>query len=614
MHGNSIDAGPPARARPARITRTARAAPRRDDRAFAPGGALNAAGLLLLLFYANHLLSRPGACTSLNHTLSAVVWPAPVLGIALLLHCRRPLAWWLGAGSLFATLLAAGSLDWVPWHVDALFAAVNVVEAIAGAWLARRYLIAGGGVDTLRGFAMFVLLLPLGMAAMHATLAAAILSVWMNDREWLSEWSRAYAANALALLVLLPALLTWNARACGATWSRSRNQLPVLATFGSLCFASIWGYQAEVARALLALSLSWAALEGGLVLASQLNALSAIALIAMTLGGRGPYAWHHDGHGVWALQVDLIGVAILSMCIAIATGERRRLARQIERSRRFESLGFFAGGIVHDFSNVLTTIDCHAEYASERLASGARADDSIDEIHRAVERGRDLAAQILLAARRGEPVLTRVSVDEVVDEALAATRAAAWRGVEIVRCGDGARDGARRGDVRHVVFADRSQLARAVMNLVGNAVRAARATVVVRVGVNGGVNGGASDGASRGANDGGAPAARAFDVAIGEASMPGGVWIEVSDDGEGIDVEPLDRIFEPFYSNRSGAPGTGLGLAIVAGAALAHRGQIAVATDRGAGSCFRFTLPAAWGTGAPGAMDAGAPGAVQERT
>ncbi len=54
--------------------------------------------------------------------------------------------------------------------------------------------------------------------------------------------------------------------------------------------------------------------------------------------------------------------------------------------------------------------------------------------------------------------------------------------------------------------------------------------------------------------------------------------------------------------------------AIVAGAALAHRGQIAVATDRGAGSCFRLTLPAAWGTGAPGAMDAGAPGAVQERT
>ncbi|MET5116317.1 histidine kinase, partial [Burkholderia pseudomallei] len=79
---------------------------------------------------------------------------------------------------------------------------------------------------------------------------------------------------------------------------------------------------AEVARALLALSLSWAARAGGLVLASQLNALSAIALIAMSLGGRGPYAWHHDGHGVWALQVDLSGVAILSMCIAIATGVR----------------------------------------------------------------------------------------------------------------------------------------------------------------------------------------------------------------------------------------------------------------------------------------------------
>ncbi|WP_175743379.1 ATP-binding protein [Burkholderia ambifaria] len=574
MHRNSIDAGPSARVRPARITQ----APRRGDRAFALGGALNAAVLLLLLFYANHLLSRPGACVSLNQTLSAVVWPAPVLGIALLLHCRRPLAWWLGAAALFVTLLAAGSLDWVPWYVDALFAAVNAVEAIAGAWLARRYLTPGGGVDTLRGFAMFVLLLPLGMAAMHATLAAVILSVWMNDREWMSEWSRAYAANALALLALLPALLTWSAGACRAAWSRSRIQLPALATFGSLCFAWIWSDQAEVARALLALSLSWAALEGGLLLASQLNAFSAIALIAMTLGGRGPYTLHHDGYGVWALQVDLIGVAILSMCIAITTGERRRLARQIERSRRFESLGFFAGGIVHDFNSVLAVIDCHAEYASDRLAGGARADESIGEIHRAVERGRDLTTQILLAARRGEPVLTRVSVKEIVDDALAAMRGVALRGIEIVRCGDDA-----CGVARHVVFADRSQIVRAVMNLVGNAMRAARSTIVVRIGANDAVT------------DGGVLADDAFDVAIGEPSMPGGVWIEVHDDGSGIEAEPLDSIFEPFNSNRSGAPGTGLGLAIVAGAAIAHRGQIAVETGRGAGSRFRLTLPASPG-------------------
>ncbi|MCU9952171.1 ATP-binding protein [Burkholderia sp. BKH01] len=595
MHKNPIDAGSPARVRPTRIMQ----APRRGNLAFAPGGALNAAALLLLLFYANHLLSRPGASVSLNQTLSAVVWPAPVLGIALLLHCRRPLARSFGAVALFVTLLAAGSLDWVPWHIDALFAAVNVGEAIAGAWLARRYLKPGGGVDTLRGFAMFVLLLPLGMAAMHATLAAAILSVWTSDREWLSEWSRAYAANALALLVLLPVLLTWNARACVAAWSRSRNQLPALATLGSLCFAWIWDDQVEVARVVLVLSLSWAALEGGFVLVSQLNALSAIALIAMTLGGRGPYAPHHDGHGVWALQVDLIGVAILSMCIAIATGERRRLARQIERSRRFESLGFFAGGIVHDFNNVLAVIDCHAEYAIDQLASGARADESIGEIHRAVERGRDLTTQILLAARRGEPVLTRVSVDEIVDDALAAMPAAGLRGIEFVRCGDDA-----CGVTRHVAFADRSQIVRAVMNLVGNAMRAARSTVVVRIGANGA------------ATDGGVPADDTFDVAIGEQSMPGGVWIEVRDDGNGIEAEPLDSIFEPFTSTRSGAPGTGLGLAIVAGAAIAHRGQIAVATDRGAGSRFRLTLPAAHGTGASGMtgeVDAGARGVVQRR-
>jgi signal transduction histidine kinase len=552
----------------ARRFRAAFAAPEPHAAAFVRGDMLNAVVLLLLLFYANHLLSRPGACTSLNHTLSAVVWPAPVLGIALLLHCERPSTQWLGASALFATLLLAGSLDWVPWHVDALFAAVNVIEAVAGAWLARRYVTIGGGA-TLRGFALFVLLLPVGVAALHATLAAAILSVWMNGRAWSSEWSRAYAANALALLALLPALLTWNARACRAAWSRHRSGLPMLAVFGALCCASIWRDQAEIARALLALSLCWVALEGGLLLVSQCNAAAAIGLIALTLSGRGPYAFHHDGHGVWALQVDLIGVAILSMCIAIVTSERRRLAQQIDRSRRFESLGFFAGGIVHDFNNVLTTIDGYTEYAAEQLARGERADASLDEVHRAVGLGRDLAMQVLLAARRGEPVLTRVDVDEIVDEVLRGAHAGARRGIAVVRC----------GDVGRVLVADRSQVARALVNLVGNAMRAARTTVRVRVG-------------------GGVSAADAFDAVIGEPWPPGAAWIEVCDDGEGIEADPLDRIFEPFYTQRPGAAGTGLGLAIVAGAAIAHRGQIAVATRRGKGSRFRLTLPAAGGAGA----------------
>ncbi|KVP81059.1 histidine kinase [Burkholderia ubonensis] len=582
MLGNSIDTCSPRETQSARSTGRLCAASRFAESAFARGRTLNITVLLLLLlFYANHLLSRPGACTSLNQTLSAVVWPAPVLGIALLLHCRRSLTQWLGASSLFVALLIAGSLDWVPWCVDAMFASVNVIEAVTGAWLVRRYVMIGGGMNTLRGFVKFVLLLPIGIAVVHATLAAAILSVWMSDRVWLNEWSRAYAANALALLALLPAFLTYRAGVCRTVWSRSRNWFPALAAFASLCFASKWSDQAEVARALLALSMCWAALEGGLVLVSQLIAGATIGMITMTLDGRGPYAFHHDGHGVWALQVDLIGVAILSMCIAIATSERSRLAQQIERSRGFEALGFFAGGIVHDFSNLLTTIDCQAEFAAEQLASGQCADESIAEIHRAVARGCDLTAQIMLAARRGEPVLTLVSVDEVVADALDAARTAAVGSVEIVRCTD-----APRGDAPHIVFADRSQVTRAVLNLVGNALRAARTTVVVRVGVNVG--------------DDRELSSNGFDVAIGERSIPNGVWIEVNDDGDGIDFESLDRIFEPFYSNRPGLPGTGLGLAIVAGAAIAHRGQIAVSTARGAGSRFRLTLPAARRTIASG--------------
>ncbi|KML54603.1 histidine kinase [Burkholderia cepacia] len=568
-----------------RIARMLRAMFYRTDRAYSNGGALNAAVLLMLLFCANYLLSRSGTCTSLNQTLSAIIWPAPVLGIALLLGCERRLTWWLGVMLLFVTQVFAGSLDWVPWPVDVLFAAINVIEAVIGAWFVRRYISFKVCVDTLRGFATFLLLLPVATASIHATLAAAILSVWLDGRVFIDEWSRAYVANVLALLTVLPTLLMWKWQALRVSWSKPQNWLPSLAMVGVLCVAELWSDQGEIARVMLALSLCWAALEGGLALVTKLNACAVIGLITMTIRGRGPYVSHYDGHGVWALQVDLIGVVILSMCIAIATGERRRLARQIDRSRRFESLGFFAGGIVHDFNNVLTTIACYAEYASEQLVAADRVSESIGEINQAIERGRDLTKQILLAARRGEPVLARVRLAEVIAEAVGAAKVAAKRDVEIIVCGD---------DERLIVVADRSQIERAILNLVDNAVRAARTTVVVSVG------------------DSGAPAADAFDVVIGEQIISEGVWIEVSDNGGGIDVEPLDRIFEPFFSSRSEVAGTGLGLAIVAGAAIAHRGQIAVETGRGRGSRFRLMLPAARKTSASSETERDAQGAVPE--
>ncbi|MGY4730803.1 ATP-binding protein [Burkholderia pyrrocinia] len=586
MHENSIDTELEQRDRSSQSAFQFHIESYRTECTLAYGGVLNAAFLLLLLFYANHLLSRPGTCTSLNQTLSAVVWPAPVLGIALLLHCERPVIWWLGAASLFVTMMVAGSLDWVPWHIDALFTTVNVAEAVVGAWLGRRYVTLGGGKDTMRGFGIFLLLLPVGMSAMHATFAAAILSVWMSDRNWLNEWSRAYVANALALLTLLPALLTWNVQAFRASWSCQRRWLAAFSVAGSLCFALVWSNQGEIARAILALALCWAALEGSLAFVSQLNAGVVVSLVGMTLSGLGPYAMRHNGHGVWALQVDLIGVAILSMCIAIVTGERHRLARQVERSRRFESLGFFACGIVHDFNNVLTTIACYAEYADDQLSTGQRCDESIREVRRATERGRELTKQILLAARLGESHLTSVRLGEVVTEAVDSVKVVARRNVEIVW----------RGDIsQRIVVADRSQLVRAVLNLVSNAIRVAHTKVEIRIGA------------------GDKSLAKAFDLVIGEPVMTDSVWIEVIDDGNGIDVEPLDRIFEPFFSKRPGPTGAGLGLAIVAGTAVAHHGQVAVATYSGVGSRFRLTLPVKRNTSEPGDLDMHGTGQEMER-
>ena len=556
---------PPLRARPGAPGRDGAAvpalgAPRR--RAFQRPGLLATGCLALSLGLLHYLLNSPAADLPTTQTLSALAWPAPALGVALLWH-RPPREWPWFLLAIAAALYQVGQLDWLPWEVDLLFALLGVLEVGLGAWVARRWVNAAATLDGTRQWLRFVLLLPGALAAGHSLLMGGALA-WALDADWPAQSGRIYAAQALAFLTVLPALL---AAPAPVRMPRRSPWAVALAVPVVLLLALLPGMPDEAIRALLALTLAAAALRLTPLAVARLNALIVVALVGMTRLALGPYV-STSAVDVWALQLDLVGLGLLSQGLAIALQERRRMAQQMEQTRRIEALGFLAGGIAHDFNNLLGTIGACAEVATDQWPG--EAPQPLRLLDTEVQRGREMTQQLLLAARQGDPQRGAVPLAPLLAEVVAAAQALCPAQVRIeLATLPGAEVCAR---------ANAGQLRRALHNLVRNAAQAARGRVQVRAGQ--------AIGAAAGAE--------LLDASIGEL-RPGApcVWIEIADDGPGIEERHWPHLFDPFYSTRQGQGGTGLGLAIVAGIACSHEGRVGMQTRPGQGTRFWLALPLA---------------------
>ncbi len=555
-------------------------------RAASHGGVLGGMGLALLLGVSYGLFNSPSPHleTAQDLSVSALAWPGPAIGIALL--WRRRLREWplcLLAGAAALALVGAHSGD-APRTVDLALAAIGLSAVALGAWLGQRWVAPDGQLDSSRRLLLFTLLLPVALCLLLSVCMTAALGWGAPATQWLGPLQHVYVAQAMSVLVLVPALLAWRASNAGAVLRDRGNWMPTLAALACLALALVPRMHDEVVRAALTLPLCWAAVRSGMVLVAQLNAAISIGMTAITLAGRGPYVEY--GYGMWTLQVDLIGIAVLSLLLAVTIGERQRLTARLDQARRFESLGFLAGGIAHDFNNVLGTIRACAEIAAERLPPGSGGLEELAQMARATERGMDMTQQILLAARQGDPARGRVDLGEVVDEVVASARALCPAHIHIERYGiehhgiDGA--------ASPVVLANRGQLVRAVQNLLRNATQAARGQVTLSVGTQTWHGMSSMHGASgmRGSGEG------RFDVRLGEPpSDRARGWVEVADDGPGIDAAHWAHLFDPFYSTRFAQGGSGLGLAIVAGVASGHGGFIGMATRAQRGTVFRLEIP-----------------------
>ena len=503
-------------------------------------------------------------------TLAAIAWPAPACAIALLWPMRRD-RWPPYLVAIFIAMMCVGRLDPLPTRIDCAFAVLNVVEVALGAWLGQRYVARDGALTSLRQLARFMLLLPAGAVACLSALGATLAHVAMGS-DWWHEWHTFFVGNALAMLILVPALLGSRHRhghgetTPDAAAARRATLAGTLAVAATLAVASAWPVPGALLRALLALVLVATAIYGGMQATSITVGFAAVLGVGLTLAGFGPYAIG-DAHAPQRLQADLGSLAVLSFFIAVAARERQQLAIRLERARRLEALGLLASGVAHDFNNILGAVSGYAEMTDAHLPEDSPALGPLSEVRRAAERGKDLTQQILLATRRGDRTRETLDPYEIAREAVSLARPSMRAGITLELAPPS-------GPLS--VAAHRGQLVRAVLNLLRNASQSARGRVAVRV---------------RGGDASRQP------VAVGDAPPGDAAWIEVEDDGTGIAPASLPRLFEPFYTARAG--GTGLGLAIVAGVACEHGGGVSVDTDA-SGTCFRLVLPCATTSMIPG--------------
>ncbi len=247
-----------------------------------------------------------------------------------------------------------------------------------------------------------------------------------------------------------------------------------------------------------------------------------------------------------------------------AEAARASLEAQLAQAEKMESVGRLAGGVAHDFNNMLGVILGNAELALEALEPSHPVRADLLEIQGAAMRSADLTRQLLAFARRQTVAPRPLDLNEAVSGMLDMLRRLNSAGVELAW-----RPGAGLWPVR----VDPSQLDQILTNLVVNAGDAVGDTGKITV------------------ETGNATLDAEFSATLSGAVPGDYVGLTVRDDGGGMDAETMNHLFEPFFTTKEAGRGTGLGLATVYGIVQQNGGFIDVSSEPGAGSVFRIWLP-----------------------
>ena len=280
-------------------------------------------------------------------------------------------------------------------------------------------------------------------------------------------------------------------------------------------------------------------------------------------------AWRQAAE-VAALALALLLVVMSAAVHLVLRADRRRSeaqqALQAQRSRasKLESLGTLAGGVAHDFNNVLAGIVGFGEMAQDAAVPGSAQARHLDKVLNAALRGKSLVERILAFSRGGARAATPFELEPIVEEVLTLLSASLRPGLVLERALE-APSARVRGDP--------TQAFEAVMNLCANAMQAMPGGGMLSVHL------------------------RREHVAVARvlshSALPVGDYVAlvVADQGAGITKEVMEHLFEPFFTTRAAQSGTGLGLAVVHGVVSEFGGAIDVGSRPGQGATFTLYFP-----------------------
>ncbi|WP_020586887.1 PAS domain S-box protein [Desulfobacter curvatus] len=247
-----------------------------------------------------------------------------------------------------------------------------------------------------------------------------------------------------------------------------------------------------------------------------------------------------------------------------ADAEREKLQKQLNQAQKMEAVGRLAGGVAHDFNNMLGVILGYVELAFEKIDPDQELYADFEEIQKAAERSADLTKQLLTFARKQVIAPEVLDLNDAVDSMLKMLRRLIGENIELLWL---------PADELWPVKIDPSQINQILANLCVNARDAiagvGKLTIETQM--------------------------KTFDQ-IYCAGHPGFitgdyVMLAVTDNGCGMNKEMLNNLFEPFFTTKNVGEGTGLGLAIIYGIVKQNNGFVNVYSEPGQGTSFKIYLP-----------------------
>ena len=252
------------------------------------------------------------------------------------------------------------------------------------------------------------------------------------------------------------------------------------------------------------------------------------------------------------------------VCVVSDVSDRRRLEVQLQGAQRMEAVGRLAGGVAHDFNNILTAITGYADLLAMELAPEDPKRADVAEIRRAADRATTLTRQLLAFGRREAQQIRVLDINDVIAGVLPMLRQLIGAHIELVASAN-----AELGDVR----GDAGQLEQVLVNLVLNA----------------------RDAMPNGGRLAVTTANLELDTAFVQehrGSRTGSfVRLAVEDTGMGMDANTKAHLFEPYFTTKEPGRGTGLGLATVYGIVKQSGGSIFADSELGRGTTISVYLP-----------------------